>query len=230
MREFWPRFQDGILVLWWSLLILAGVAVYRKHPSLASFMPILVILGILSLIWLVQMPWPIPSGWIKSSYFAVPKEAYWKYLLTSLLSRGIYVISLTAAGIELARQHAPKKVFVSVLTLAGVLFFLFSSQEIYTMLLIFLCGFRDGGVTVWWSLCAIALLFSGIRRRLKALRIFGIVLFAACAGKVFFVDLDGLDQIWRIAAFAAIGVVMLSGAVLYIRFRDLFTEKKDDLS
>lgn len=224
MHEYCPRFEDGILVLWWSLLILAGAAVYRKHPSLAFFLPVLIILGVLSLAWLVQMPdsilWNRP---------AVPPEgAYWKYLLTSLCSRGIYVVSLAAAGMELARQGAPKKIFVSVLSLAGALFFLFSSQEIYTMLIVFLPGFRDGGVTVWWSLCAIALLFGGIRRRIKALRIVGIVLFAASACKVFFADLAGLDQIWRIMAFAVIGVVMLFGAVLYIRFKDLFTEKKDD--
>ena len=232
MRQFCPRFDGGILVLWWSLLILAGVIVYRRYPSLPFFMPVLIILGVLSLIWIVQMPMPCPvvSGWPEISCRGVPDEPYWKHLLTSLLTRGIYVVSLTAAGIELARQKAPKKIFVSVLALAGVLFFLFSSQEIYAMLLVFLCGFRDGGVSVWWSLCAIALLFSGIRWRLKALRISGIVLFAACAGKVFFADLAGLDQIWRIAAFAVIGVVMLSGAVLYIRFKDLFTEKKDDPS
>ena len=230
MRTYWRAFQDGILVLWWSLLILAGVAVYRKRPSLSFFMPVLVLLGILSLLWIMQMPWPIPLKWIKSTPHAIPEGSYWKYLLTSLLTRWIYVVSLTAAGIELVRQHAPKKISVSVLTLAGVLFFLFSSKEIYTVLAFFLPGFRDGGVSVWWSLCAVVLLFGGIRRRMKALRIAGIVLFAACAGKVFFADLAGLDQIWRITAFAAIGVVMLSGAVLYIRFKDLFTEKKDDPS
>ncbi|MBO4491892.1 MAG: DUF2339 domain-containing protein [Lentisphaeria bacterium] len=226
MRTYWRAFQDGILVLWWSLLILAGVVVYRKRPSLPFFMPVLVILGILSLIRLVQMPWPDPEVWIKNAPCISPKP-YGEYILTSLLTRWIYVVSLTAAGIELARQHAPKKVFVSVLMLSGVLFFLFSSMEIRTALAYFLYGFRNGGVSVWWSLCAVSLVFSGIRWRLKALRIAGIALFAVCAGKVFFADLDGLDQIWRIAAFALIGIVMLSGAVLYIRFKDLFTEKKD---
>ena len=96
------------------------------------------------------------------------------------------------------------------------------------MLRFFLPGFRNGGVSVWWSFCAIALLSGGIKYRVKALRITGIVLFAACAAKVFFVDLARLEQIWRIAAFAAIGVVMLLGAVLYIRFRDLFTEEKKE--
>ena len=93
------------------------------------------------------------------------------------------------------------------------------------MLGCFLYGFRNGGVSVWWSLCAIALLFGGIRRRVKALRISGVVLFAACAGKVFLIDLARLEQIWRIAAFAVIGVVILLGALLYIRFKDLFAEK-----
>ena len=206
-------------MLWWSLLILAGVALYRRRPVLAFFLPVLLILGVLSLIRIAQMPWTSP---------AIGAEAYWRHLLTALLTRGIYVVSLTAAGVELYRQKAPKKAFVSVLALAGALFFTFSSQEIHTMLRCFLSGFRNGGVSVWWSLCAIALLFSGIRWQLKALRISGVVLFAACAGKVFFVDLAGLDQLWRIAAFAVIGIVTLLGAVLYIRFKDLFTEKKEE--
>ena len=218
-RACLPRFNGGVLVLWWSLLILAGVALYRRRPVLAFFLPVLLILGVLSLIRIVQMPLASP---------AVGEESYWRHLLTALLTRGIYVVSLTAAGVELCRQKAPKKAFVSVLALAGALFFIFSSQEIHTMLRCFLNGFRNGGVSVWWSLCAIALLFSGIRWQLKALRISGVLLFAACAGKVFFVDLAGLDQLWRIAAFAVIGVVTLLGAVLYIRFKDLFTAKKEE--
>ena len=227
MREFHPGFADGILVLWWSLLILAALAAYRRYPHLTAFLAVLVILGALSLIWIVRMPGP-PSP-LPGLDGATPKGAYWQHLLNALLTRGIYVISLTAAGIELYRQNAPKKVTAGVLSLAGALFFLFSSQEIHTMLAFFLHGFRNGGVSVWWSLCAIALLFCGIKWRMKALRLAGVLLFAVCAAKVFFVDLAGLDQIWRIAAFAVIGVVILLGAVLYIRFRELFTENgKDD--
>ena len=35
-------------------------------------------------------------------------------------------------------------------------------------------------------------------------------------------------KVGLVAAFAVIGVVTLLGAVLYIRFKDLFTEKKEE--
>ena len=56
----------------------------------------------------------------------------------------------------------------------------------------------------------------------------GIGLFLTVAFKIFFIDLAQLEQIWRIVAFAAIGVVMLIGAVVYIRCKDMFVKNGDD--
>ena len=53
-------------------------------------------------------------------------------------------------------------------------------------------------------------------------------LFVAAAFKVFFLDLSNLDQLWRIVAFAAIGVVMLAGALIYIRCKDRFMQNGNE--
>lgn len=102
-------------------------------------------------------------------------------------------------------------------------FFWLTSLELDRGLKLALPGFRNGGVTIWWCFVACALLFAGIRRRLKPPRIVGAILLVVCAVKIFLVDLAGLEQLWRIAAFAVTGILILLGAVLYIRFRQLFT-------
>ena len=43
--------------------------------------------------------------------------------------------------------------------------------------------------------------------------------------KVFFSDLAGLDQFYRIIAFILLGVLMLFGAFLYLKYRNTFARK-----
>jgi uncharacterized membrane protein len=43
--------------------------------------------------------------------------------------------------------------------------------------------------------------------------------------KVFFVDLASLDQFYRIIAFILLGVLALSGAFLYLKYRQTFASQ-----
>src|SRR5690606_37529813 len=88
--------------------------------------------------------------------------------------------------------------------LAGA--FLYSSLEIWTGLSHFLPAFRMGGISIYWSLFAIAMLLAGILKNRAALRGIGLFLLAWTILKVFFVDLAGLDQLYRIVAFIVLGV------------------------
>jgi uncharacterized membrane protein len=108
--------------------------------------------------------------------------------------------------------------------LALALLFLFLSMEVNTFLRDFAPGFRAGGVSILWTLFALSFLFSGIRRNVRAMRYAGLVLFAVVVVKVFSFDLGKLDPLYRIIAFIALGVLVLSGSFLYLRFRDKFEE------
>ena len=108
------------------------------------------------------------------------------------------------------------------------MFFIYSSKEIYEFFVYCLHSFRNGGLSVYWSALAFALLLWGLMKDRKVLRLCGIGLFAAAAVKIFFIDLANLEQLWRIVAFAVIGVVMLVGAVVYIRCKDMFVKNGDD--
>lgn len=79
-----------------------------------------------------------------------------------------------------------------------------------------------GGVSITWALFALAFLVVGIRHRLSALRYCGLALFGIVAVKVFTSDLDSLDSFYRIVAFLILGVLLLLGSFLYLRFRETF--------
>jgi len=105
--------------------------------------------------------------------------------------------------------------------------FLYSSLEIWTALTRFLPEFRMGGVSLFWSLFALGLLLAGISKGSAALRRIGLVLMAGTILKVFLVDLADLEQLYRIVAFLALGVIVLVGSFLYLKYRHRFVTEDE---
>ena len=105
---------------------------------------------------------------------------------------------------------------------ALVLLFVFFSLEINSLLYQYVPGLRSGGVSIMWSLFALTLIFQGIKRHMRSLRLVGLGLFAIVAWKVFFIDLARLEQIYRILAFLVLGMLILGGAFFYMRYQQTF--------
>jgi len=70
-----------------------------------------------------------------------------------------------------------------------------------------------------WSLVGIGLLWAGLRRDLRPLRLAGFGLLAIVVGKVFLYDLATLDQGYRVLTFIVLGLFLLLGAYVYQRLR-----------
>lgn len=68
-----------------------------------------------------------------------------------------------------------------------------------------------------WALYAGAIIAAGFVRRVKALRLFGIVLLAVTILKVFLVDLTELERGYRVAAFVGLGILVLVVSLSYQR-------------
>ena len=51
-------------------------------------------------------------------------------------------------------------------------------------------------------------------------------MFAIVAWKVFFVDLERLDQLYRIVAFILLGILVLCGSFVYLKYRETFALQK----
>ncbi len=105
---------------------------------------------------------------------------------------------------------------------ALVLLFSFLSLEINSLLYQYVPGLRSGGVSILWSIFGLTLVFHGIKRQIRALRLVGLGLFALVAWKVFFIDLVRLEQLYRILAFIVLGLLALGGAFFYMRYQQTF--------
>ncbi|RKX39904.1 MAG: hypothetical protein DRP64_13505, partial [Verrucomicrobia bacterium] len=64
-------------------------------------------------------------------------------------------------------------------------------------------------VTILWAVCALGLIFFGMKRRSATHRYFGLVLFGLATLKVLLLDSSELNGLERIAAFMGTGILLL---------------------
>lgn len=81
----------------------------------------------------------------------------------------------------------------------------------------YLPSMRQGALSIAWTLFALGLLLFGLNHKILASRLAALVLFAVTIWKIFFIDLAALEQIYRICAFVALGLLILAGGVIYLR-------------
>lgn len=105
----------------------------------------------------------------------------------------------------------------------GVLF-TFLTLELNTVLLAFLPAARAGGISILWSIFAFAWLLQGIWKNNRSLRYSGLTLFAIVIAKVFF-DLRTADPFYHIIAFIVLGIIVLAGSFIYLKYRETFAVK-----
>lgn len=72
-------------------------------------------------------------------------------------------------------------------------------------------------VTVVWVALAAGSLVVGFHRRRRPLRWFALGLFALTAAKLLLVDMNGVQQLYRILAFLLVGVVLIAASYAYHR-------------
>ena len=225
MHYKFSSFQYGILVTYWSVLIAITAYLINKYRFVVlSFVPLFLLV--------------IAGGVMAVNGRYCFDISFWNGFAYILATAGVYVTAAMFAAQEFARiSHAEqipeaarsKARIISVVlyTVSGIVFFIYSSRVWYEFLDCYIKSFRNGGLSVYWSALAFIVLAWGLRKQIKILRMAAIALFCVVVLKIFFIDLANLEQIWRIVAFAVIGVVMLVGAAVYIRCKDMFIEKKD---
>ena len=80
-------------------------------------------------------------------------------------------------------------------------------------------------VSALWGLLGLALLYVGLRRDLRALRLGGFALFGVSLAKIFVYDLPNLSAVTRALSFLAVGAVLLAGAFFYQRLKTQLTDR-----
>lgn len=134
------------------------------------------------------------------------------------------VFSMIYLKIRSSREKAREFSVTMVMFGVGALVFLFLylSLEIHTVLFFYAPDARSGGVSLFWGVFALCLIAGGIRKNNRGIRYSGLILFLITVLKIFFVDTSRLSQGYRILIFNLVGLVCLGGAVVYIKFKDVF--------
>lgn len=144
--------------------------------------------------------------------------AFWKAVGLRALTYGVLPATLLAAW----RIKRPSAAAARVLGLVLVQVWLYVTLETQVMARVYAPAFQHSAVTVAWTLFAFALLFAGIRLRGKWLRWCGLGLFTLAVGKLMVLDLAGLDTLYRIVAFISVGVLLVLGSFVYLKYKTLF--------
>lgn len=82
---------------------------------------------------------------------------------------------------------------------------------------------KNTAITIFWAFYATLLLVIGFMRRIRAIRLFGLIFFFVTAFKVF-MDVYSLGQIYRIISFIVFGLIAVSGSFLYAKYKDRIKE------
>jgi uncharacterized membrane protein len=142
--------------------------------------------------------------------------------LMRLIDFGAMAAFFSLAFLSLGGPRCPARIAELAGWLALSLTFIFLSLELNTFLAQYVPALRAGGISILWSLFALGLIVGGIHKKAGALRLTGLGLFTVVGFKVFFSDLANLDQFYRIIAFILLGILILCGACLYLKYRQTF--------
>lgn len=216
-----------LTMLWLAMCgILLYEAIVLESKWLLNLMMVFVVGVVLKLLVFDLPAWNLGHGLIYAGSYS------FRDATLRLVDFGA-LVGFFAGGYALVAARAPARsagLFLGFSSLA--LSLIYATLEVNTFLNAFNPGLRSGGVSILWSLFALGMILRGIIKNEHTLRYLGLALFAIVTWKVFFVDLKQLDQFYRIVAFIVLGILVLAGSFLYLRFRESFAievlEDEDD--
>jgi uncharacterized membrane protein len=150
-------------------------------------------------------------------------------LLVFLLYRAIRVI-------RSRELSAPARTTLTWVT--SVLLVLFFSLE--AMHLYVIAGYRHGGaavlehsygkaaLTILWAACSFIFMWLGMRHKNRTLRIISLSLFGVVLGKLFLLDIRGISEGGKIAAFILLGVLLLTVSFMYQKLKKIIIDDRPE--
>lgn len=207
-----------LTILWLAMCgLLLYETVVRESKVLLAFLLIFVT-GLLFKLIAFDLP-----GWSLNDRLLYAGDYSFRDALLRLLDFGAVVGFFSAGYALLAPKKEARTAGLFFGSCALGMLFIYTTLELNSLLYTYVEGLRAGGISILWSLFALALILRGISRNVRVLRYLGLGLFAIVAWKVFFVDLARLDQFFRIIAFIVLGLLVLAGSFIYLKYKDQFT-------
>jgi len=213
-----------VLTLVWLGMCLVILTQYRRTPHKVLLGLLMLFVGgvIVKLFCFDMVGWGLMHEMLYGRHYVAVDG------LMRLLDFGAIIAFLVMAYAALAGRMDARAARTLFGAASLVLLFIFSTLELNTLLYCYVRGLRSGGVSILWSVFALGLILGGIWRDVRALRYVGLGLFAVVAWKGFFVALALLDQVYRIVAFILLGVLVMCGSFIYLKYRNTFARKPDD--
>lgn len=212
MSFFKPVRQTALTGLWVviGLYFMISYFSFRKRDAFAvSAMNAFALVAAVKLVFLDLAGWRLNHRWVYgSAYDAL--DASLRALDFALVIAMFYVIWRVMSS---RKSWIPAAVFGYW---AMFLVLLYSTLELNSFMYFRLREFQHGGISVLWSLFAMAFVGAGIRKDLKLMRYTGLALFAVVAVKVPVLDLASMELFYRMLAFLVIAAAMLGGSFAYL--------------
>jgi uncharacterized membrane protein len=216
---FFPAARLPLLSIVWVAI---GAIFLREYAVGGSPFALGLVGCVVMAVLLKLFAWDLPAWGVDERLVAGPGYSALDAGLRAL-DFGVVIAFLAAAyavtGRARARTDARPLLAVACL---GTLF-AYLTLETNSFLAAYYPGFRAGGVSIVWAIFALSLVLAGIARNVGPLRWVGLGLFAIVSGKVFLHDLASLDTFWRIVAFIILGLLLIAGSFVYLKYREKFT-------
>lgn len=216
-----PEFVHANITLVWCAFVF-HLLMMRKHLSSSALTTLTFLAGMA-----VVGQWFF-FGWMGENSLHLHKLCHHDpfSMLTALprlLSTGVCMMILLKIWDVFKGDDQNEKVIKSLsLNVVLAMGFLYLTFEAATFSDAYIQGFRQWAVSIVWGCYGLSLLVSGLHVGKKQLRMAGLLLFALTLFKIFFVDLAKSDVLFRLIAFALVGVVLLLAAYAYLRKQDTF--------
>ena len=244
----WRPLRDGLMGdlnahhwLHGGVAFLVGLFVFSQAPGLhpswsvpfgmkavlcivPADLPSLVVFGLAALAVMALARWPgfKPGLYLGLFYLLIAHRVFYALarpsgrnadLLFLFISIGLGL--LTLAAVLLAWRLRPE------ITRKNLRRLQWGGGALTLLLCLCLFSFQRGALghytTAFWGVSAIVIFLAGLLGRAKPLRITGLVGLALCIPRIFIIDIH--SSLYRIAATAALGAVVLAVAFLYSKYR-----------
>jgi len=88
-------------------------------------------------------------------------------------------------------------------------------------------AYQKAGLTILFAVCSFVMMWVGMKNRFKPLRIISLSLFALSLVKLFLVDIRGISEGGKIAAFILLGVLLLVVSFMYQKLKKIIIDDKE---
>ena len=112
-----------------------------------------------------------------------------------------------------------EKTMSFITIIVGVAFtFLFLTSELNHVLSAKMPEMAAGGRSILWAVFGFVFLLRGLRQSRRWLRYLGLALLSIVVVKVFLIDLEKLEAIYRVVSFLVFGILLMASAFVYLKF------------